>query len=126
MTQRFGGIGFGQGVPWGAYNQRELSRWARSPDLSPLALRVLFAALGRHDATGHARFGPGELAGILSSPDRTTGEMVPARRASVSRAVGAAKELDFLGSQSMARCLVLPSHVFQQGGIGAPCSVHGQ
>ena len=118
-------IDFGDRVEWGAYAQPAMEMWARSPDVSPMAVRVLFAALGRHDRTGHAPFRVRELAEVLSSVDRKTGALIAARPDSVSKAVRAAKELSYIADASTARCLILSPRVFQKAsGGGATCWVH--
>jgi hypothetical protein len=123
---RRGGIAFATGSEWGAYAQAEMSRWAKDGAVTPLAVRVLFAAMGRHDRNGHARFRPGELADVLGSIDVMTGEVRTARRDSVSDAVKAAKRLGYIGEESTVRCLVLSRHCFQKSwGSADPCEVHG-
>jgi hypothetical protein len=118
-------IQFGDRVEWGAYAQPAMTMWARSPDVSPMAVRVLFAALGRHDQTGHAPFRVRELADVLSSVDKTTGQLVAARLDSVSKAVRSAKELGYITEGSTARCLVLSPRVFQKAsGRRLTCGVH--
>jgi hypothetical protein len=123
---RRGGIAFATGSEWGAYAQGEMSRWAKDGAVTPLAVRVLFAAMGRHDRNGHARFRPGELADVLGSIDVTTGEIRPARRGAVSDAIKAAKRLGYITDESFARCLVLSRHIFQNS-WGSPqvCAAHG-
>ncbi|MCZ2837091.1 hypothetical protein [Modestobacter sp. VKM Ac-2985] len=94
--------------------------------MTPLAVRVLFAAMGQHDRNGHARFRSGELADVLGSIDVTTDEVRPARRDSVSDAIKAAKRLGYITDESTVRCLVLSRHVFQKSwGSSDPCAVHG-
>lgn len=118
-------IDFGHRVEWGAYAQPAMTMWARSPDVSPMAVRVLFAALGRHDQTGHAPFRVRELAEVLSAVDKRTGQLVPARPDSVSKAVRSAKELNYITEWSTARCLVLSPRVFQKAsGRRMTCGVH--
>jgi hypothetical protein len=92
----------------------------------PLAVRVLFAAMGRHDRGGHARFRRGELADVLGSVDTATGEVMPGRSDTVSKAIKAAKHLGYVTEDSTARCLVLSPHVFQKRwGSTEPCAYHG-
>jgi len=123
---RPGGISFASGSEWAAYAQVEMSRWAKDAAVTPLAVRVLFAAMGRHDRNGHARFRSGELADVLGSIDVTTGEVRPARRGAVSDAIKAAKRLGYITDESFARCLVLSRHTFQKSwGSPQPCAAHG-
>ena len=118
-------IDFGNRVEWGAYAQPAMTVWAKSPDVSPMAVRVLFAAMGRHDQTGHAAFRVRELADVLSAVDKRTGQLVTARPDSVSKAVRSAKELGYIAEGSTARCLVLSPRVFQKAsGRRATCGVH--
>ncbi|MGY1686884.1 hypothetical protein ACI8AK_14965 [Geodermatophilus sp. SYSU D00867] len=118
-------IDFGDRVEWGAYAQPAMAMWARSPDLSPMAVRVLFAAMGRHDQTGHAPFRVRELADVLSVADKGTGQLVAARPDSVSKAVRSAKELGYIANESTARCLVLSPRLFQKAsGRRTTCGVH--
>lgn len=126
MTRTAPGINFSGGTSWGAYSQVEMTRWAQRSDISPRAVRVLLAAMGRHDRAGHARFARGELAMILGTVDEVTGEIVPASAQRVSDAVAVAKRLCFVTEDSTARCLVLSSVAFQKAqGTQAPCPVHG-
>jgi hypothetical protein len=120
------GINFATGSEWGAYAQTEMGRWAKDGAVTPLAVRVLFAAMGKHDRNGHAPFDRGELADVLGSIDVTTGEVRPARRDSVSDAIKAAKRLGFITEDSSVRCLILSRHAFQKSfGSPKPCDVHG-
>jgi hypothetical protein len=119
-------ISFGPGVPWSAFSQYEMSAWARRSDISPLAIRVLFAAMGRHNKAGHAQFNKGELAEILGDIDLTTGEVVSARSDTVSKAIAAAKHLGFISDDSTARCLVVPGYAFQKARGSDVCTVHSK
>lgn len=119
-------ISFAGDSQWGAYSQTELSRWSKQAEITPLAVRILFAAMGRHDSSGHARFRPGELADVLGSVDTVTGELVAARADSVSKAIRAAKHLGYITEESTVRCLVLSRHTFQKAwGSTKPCAYHG-
>jgi hypothetical protein len=119
-------IRFPGGAAWGAYNQAAMMRFASRPATGPLAVRILFAALGRHDRAGHARFAPNELAQLFEWVDTETGELRPRRADSISQAIAAAKEALFIGPESTARCLVLSSTDFQKArGRIESCVVHG-
>ena len=125
MTVRVERIGFGPGAAWGAYSQTEMARWAQRPDISPRAMRVLMAAMGRHDRGGHARFAKGELAEWLGSADATTGLWTDASGPAVSDAIKVAKRLGFTTEESTVRCLVVPHYAFQKAqGSSVPCPVH--
>jgi hypothetical protein len=118
-------IHFAGGSTWGAYSQAEMLAWARWKTEVDLSIRVLFAALGRHDREGHARFAPKELAEILGTVDLATGEHRAAHPSSVSRAIGKAKGIDLISGASNAKCLVLPRHRFQKAfGSATPCRYH--
>jgi hypothetical protein len=118
-------IHFAGGSPWGAYSQAEMLTWARWKTEIDLSIRVLFAALGRHDREGHAHFAPKELAEVLGTVDFSTGEHRAAHPSSVSRAIGKAKSLDLIAGSSNAKCLVLPRHRFQKArGSATPCRYH--
>lgn len=118
-------IEFAGGGEWGAYSQLEMGLLARSTDVTPLAVRVLFAAMGRHDRHGHARFRLGELADTLGSIDIATGAVRSARKDTVSDAIKAAKRLGYIADESTARCLVLHRRSFQKAhGRIEDCDVH--
>ncbi len=103
----------------------EMGLFARNTAVTPLAVRVLFAALGRHDRDGHARFRSGELADILGWIDVATGEVRSARRDTVSGAIASAKHLGYIADESGARCLVLHRRTFQKAhGRIEDCAVH--
>ncbi|WP_067496986.1 hypothetical protein [Actinoplanes sp. TFC3] len=117
MTRPESRITFANNGPWGAYSQREMARWATDEKNGPLWIRVLFAALGRHNSTGHAPFGVGELARILGRTEE--------RLDSVSGALRTAKKRGFIHPASNARCIVLPHHTFQKASRDRPpCRVH--
>lgn len=113
------GISFGPRVEWGAYSQPGMLLLARTQEVKPLAVRVLFAAMGRHDINGHAPFRPRELADILRTVDMETGEVRSAQSDTVSDALRQAKEVGYVLPESTARCVVLAPHMFQKG-KGAP------
>ena len=120
------GIAFSGGAAWGAFAQVEIGRWAQRSDITPRAMRVLFAAMGRIDSAGHARWAPGELALVLGSVEQMTGVIVPAARSAVSDAIAVAKRLGMVADDSTARCLVLPDTAFQKArGPVIRCPVHG-
>lgn len=111
--------------PWAAFSQHAMLAWARTPG-PPLAVRLLFAAMGRTDRTNHANFAPGELAEILIGVKRRTGELSEARADSLTKALVKAKEMGYVDSISTRRCLVLPGHIYDKAsGSGAPCRIHG-
>lgn len=118
-------IHFANHGPWGAYSQREMALWAMQDHKRSFAVRILFAALGRHGRTGHAQFSVGELGRILGTTEGGTGRLTPAPSYTVSKAIRAAKQRGYVTADSNARCLVLSEAVFQKAsGSKAPCRVH--
>lgn len=83
----------------------------------PLWFRVAALAYGGHDATGHARFKPGELALILGTIDTSTGEWRTLHKSNVQRVIAKAVEFGLLAPESGSLCLVVPSHAIH-GGVG--------
>jgi hypothetical protein len=83
----------------------------------PAWLRVAALAYGSHAANGHAQFKPGQVGLVLGSVDVVTGEVRPMDKGSVQRAIRTAIAYGWLGSQSGARCLVVPGHAVT-GGLG--------
>lgn len=111
-------ISFGFNRPWGGVSQHEYRRMAQNPG-HQLAYRVHFAALGWADRQGHASFGPGRLASLLSKDGN------PLSDQSTNNAIARAKKLDLVSPRSGAACLVLPPHLFQKGkGAPVPCRLH--
>jgi hypothetical protein len=111
--------------PAGIHYQKPWTERASNPDL-PDWLRVCAAAYGRHRANGHATLRAGELARVVGTVDRRTGELRPNQN--ISRAIRTAVEYGFLAEGSRARCLVVPSHAVA-GGLGSPhdpCREHGR
>ncbi|MFI1013932.1 hypothetical protein [Streptomyces sp. NPDC020965] len=104
---------------WAAISRPEFRRMATVPDW-PLPLRAFFAALGRANQIGHAELGPGELANILRRKDGSE-----QTKQGVSRAVREAKVRRLLHASSTARCLVLPSHMYDIGQGSLFCREHG-
>jgi hypothetical protein len=87
--------------------------------------RILFAALGRMDRLGHARFTKGEIARIVSQVDPATGEITTARADSLSKAISKAKETGYIGHDSRARCITIPHTTAQmEKGAKIICPVH--
>jgi hypothetical protein len=99
----------------------------RSMDSSlPYWLRVSGLAYGRHNANGHALFGPGEIGKLLAKPG-LKGEAKPLSDSGVANAIKLAKRKGWIAQESMARCLVVPRHAVT-GGLGGaawtPCRAH--
>jgi hypothetical protein len=95
----------------------------------PLWFRVAALAYGGHDATGHARFKPGELGLILGTLDASTGEWRSLHKANVQRVIARAVEFGLLAPESGSLCLVVPQHAIH-GGVGGNgnvvCPLHGR
>lgn len=118
-------INFAAGSDWAAVAQVEMRRWATDDRVTPLAVRVLLAALSRVGRDGHAQFASGELAEMLGKLNIKTGEVSRRDGSTVSDAIKTAKHLGFIEPESCARCLVLSRHVVQKGkGSTKPCSWH--
>ena len=119
-------ITFPGDAPWVAISQPEMQKWASMASVGPLPLRVMFAALGRQNSTGHAELAKGELGRILGTVDTDTGRIKPARPDTVSRAIREAKQNGFIARESGARCLVVPRWVAIKGARDRwTCRVHG-
>lgn len=102
----------------------------RTADRSlPAWLRVAFLAYGSHRANGHAPFEDGDVGLMLGSVDRTTGEIRPADKANVQRAIRNAVKAGWLAEGSSSRCLIVPGHAIE-GGLGGkphdPCDRHSR
>lgn len=102
--------------PWSRHYQLVWLERAGDPDL-PDWLRVACAAYGKHRANGHAIFRRGGLSLILGTVDGSTGEVRPLDRRHLYRAIQTAVKYGWLGSESTARCLVVPAHAVT-GGLG--------
>lgn len=92
----------------------------------PAWLRVAFLAFGSHRANGHARFKPGDIGLVLGTVDQTTGEIRPADKHNVQRAIKAAVSRGYLAQGSSSLCLIVPAHAIE-GGLGFDsevCPIH--
>lgn len=119
-----GRIQFGGDGSWVAVSQQQQLMLAQTPAFD-LPTRVYFAALGRMDRKGHARFNRGELIRICQMVDRGTGAVRNARSDSINRAVNQAAERGLVRLDSSNRCVVVP-HVVAQANNGPfyNCPVH--
>ncbi|GAA0530807.1 hypothetical protein GCM10010172_09380 [Paractinoplanes ferrugineus] len=112
--------------PWVAVSQHKMQKWATDEGTGPLAIRVMFAAIGHQNSTGHAELAKGELCRILGRADKETGRLEPAGSDTVSRAIRNAKASGFIAPESGARCLVVPRWVAIKRARDAwTCRVHG-
>lgn len=124
MTDPHRRIVFAGNSPWAAFSQHEMYKLAGEASSGPLHIRVLFAAMGKMNALGHAELRVGELARILGTVT-ATGEVQACRRDSVSTAIKEAKGRGLIAPESKARCLVLRHHIFQKSTKARwRCSVH--
>lgn len=79
----------------------------RSQDQSCDAwLRAASVAYGQHRENGHCPLYPGELARLLSTPDKRTGELLPNKNP--TRAVKQAVQKGWLAPGSGTLCLIVP------------------
>lgn len=111
---------------WGGVDQLAARRLARDPEVKPLYLRLMFAAVGWSNLIGHAEFAPGGLAMVLQSADPRTGEMSMPNRNQINTAIKRARGMGLLEEGSTFRCLVAPIWWEKSGGTGGrTCAHHG-
>ena len=112
-------IFFGGGTSWLALSQSDCERTARDKRL-PGLMRLRAAAEWKCNRIGHAEFHRGELAQVLAT------DKGPLAASRVANLVKQGRDLDIIGQESTANCLVLPHWVAQKDGRGtSACSVHG-
>lgn len=117
------GISFDE---WGSVDQHYARLLARDPDVKPLAMRVMFAALGWSNLIGHAEFAAGGLAMVLQSSDPRTGELSIPSRGQVNTAIRRAEEMGLVAAGSCRQCLLSPVWWEKSGGRGGKsCTFHG-
>lgn len=91
----------------------------------PALMRLEAAALcGLVDNGLHVRFDPGELAWLLHTADRQTGELRPMDDSQLRRTIRTAVGSGLLLPGSLVRCLIVsPGLVLSTGGrsVGPPC-----
>lgn len=110
---------------WGSLYQKEASRLAKLHDGGSTDVRLLLAALGRANNSGHACFDVGELERILGSVDRDSGEIRPLHRTSVRGAIARGVAAGYLAPNSGPRCLLLQRELWERNRGGTPrCGVH--
>jgi hypothetical protein len=106
---------------WARHYQDDWQARAGDPRL-PYWLRVTALAFGSHADNGHAKFKRGEVALILGTVDRQTGEVRPF--ANVRREIARAVEYGWLEDGSYWGCLIVPAHSIRRGEMGKrppPC-----
>ena len=111
---------------FGAVDQDAAQALAKSFDVTPLHLRIMFASMGWSNLIGHAEFADKALARILRTVDRQTGEeSIPTERG-VRQAIRRAEQMGLISHGSDHRCLRAPSWFDKAGGIGGrSCARHG-
>ncbi|TYL55753.1 hypothetical protein FXB39_00655 [Nocardioides sp. BGMRC 2183] len=116
------GISFDE---WIGVDQHGARQLARDPEVGPVYLRVMFAAIGWSNLIGHAEFAPGGLAMVLQTSDPKTGELhIPSTR-QVNKAIERARENKLVGDDSSRHCLLAPTWWEKAGGTGGKtCSHH--
>ena len=111
---------------WGSVDQHAARRLARDPDVKPLAMRVMFAAVGWSNLIGHAEFASGGLALVLQNADPKTGEISIPSRNQVNAAIRRAEQMGLVGDESSRFCLLAPTWWEKSGGTGGKtCNHHG-
>lgn len=117
------GISFDE---WGGVDQHEARRMARDPEVKPLYMRVMFAAVGWSNLIGHAEFAVGGLAMILQSANPRTGEISIPDRNQVNAAIKRSHEMGLIADGSTFRCLIAAHWWEKAGGHGGKsCDHHG-
>lgn len=108
---------------WARHYQEVWQSRAGDPRL-PYWLRVAAAAYGSHTDNGHARFKRGELALILGTLDRKTGQIQP--YGNLGRAIADAAEYGWIEPESFWGCLVVPAHAIKKGAHNSVpvCPIH--
>jgi hypothetical protein len=112
--------------PYSMHFQSVWGERAADPAL-PLWIRLASIAFATHRANGHANFDMRELSLILGKPG-VGGAWEYVDKASISRAIAAAKKAGWIAEESNAKCLVVPYHAIT-GGLGHEnerCPVHGK
>lgn len=111
---------------FGAVDQHYAKLLARDPDVKPLAIRVMFAALGWSNLIGHAEFAQSGLAVVLQSSDPRTGELSIPSRGQVNTAIRRAEDMGLVAAGSTRQCLLAAAWWEKSGGTGGrTCTFHG-
>jgi len=99
---------------------------ARDPEVKPLYLRVMFAAMGYANLIGHAEFAAGGLGLVLQSSDPKTGELSIPDRNQINSAIRRAEGMRLVTEGSSRFCLLAPHWWAKSGGDGGKtCNHHG-
>lgn len=110
---------------WVGVNQAMARGMSRDPEVTPMRLRVMFAALGWANLIGHAEFDPAGLCQLLMRQDPKTGELSIPSGNSVDNVIKEARDMGLIGEGSSRRCLVAPDWWEKAGGKGGKtCSHH--
>ena len=100
---------------WVKHEVPHLEAMAENTSL-PGWLRLHYLAMARMRSDGHAHFERGELADALGKVN-AGGELIPADRHNVQRAIRAARKHNVLAEESCTTCLVVPRDVAWKGGL---------
>ena len=84
-----------------------------SPDR--LFRRLVDLAQARCNHAGHAHFSPGDLARLLATVDRATGEVRASHSSRISEALGIARNEGLIAAESEPTLVIIPAHRAQQG-----------
>lgn len=109
---------------WVAIDQTAAKRMARDPEIAPLWLRIMFAAIGWSNLIGHTNFAHGGLALVLQSSDPKTGELKIPSASQVANEIRTAKDKGLIGRTSDSTCLVAPDWWLKAGGTGGKSCQH--
>lgn len=109
---------------WVAVDQTFARRMAHDPEVRPIKLRIMFAAIGWANLIGHANFAPGGLAFLLAKIDPTTGALAIPSAPHVANEIKATRDQGLIGPDSDAACLTAPEWWMKNGGRGGRTCQH--
>jgi hypothetical protein len=109
---------------WGKVFQHYAGRAARQGHTLSLDARLLLAAIGRANNTGHAVFNEGELRQILAKP-QADGTCKPASRSTVYATLGKLRQAGLVLPGGGETCVWLPRELWSRNmNRGTMCPVH--
>lgn len=109
---------------WCAVDQHVARGMARDSDITPMRIRVMFAALGWANLIGHAEFDPAGLCHLLMKADPKTGALSIPSSNQVSNVIKEARDMGLIGENSSIKCLVAPAWWEKAGGKGGKTCNH--
>jgi hypothetical protein len=109
---------------FGSVDQHFARGMARDSEITPMRLRVMFAALGWSNLIGHAEFDPAGLCQVLMKQDPRTGELSIPSGNHVTNVIKEARDMGLIGKGSSMRCLVAPAWWQKAGGKGGKTCNH--